>query len=566
MINLLLNKFRNLSMSKGRFFSDKSYKYDTIFFGAKYLYDAIVGSTIDLTGTKFDDIVSKLQVDFSLPENSTDSNRNYLNETLAFLQYCGAIEKTASNVYEVLDKNILEFITVSIENTYICQYLVAYSTFKNDGIWDLYVSYCRCETKEEKELRLNEIKAKIVSLSSSIGKDDSVWALNMVKFPIMVLGLANHENIVARTLNVKDDFIQPVNLSANVAGTRSTNEKNNFYIHSFRLEYVRLVLKEFLAKDYTVFAPRKTGGTNVILYGVPGAGKSWTIKNHYCSDESLMERLVFHPDYTYSDFVGQIIPKLDADGNVNYIFSPGPFTKIVKKAYWNPDKMFYLVIEEINRGNAPAIFGDIFQLLDRDVNGASEYAITNADIAKVVYADENHKVTIPSNLTILCTMNTSDQNVFTLDTAFQRRWNMRLIQNKFLDDADERAFAETKILDTDVTWEKFFTEINTIILKKNIRMTSSEDKRLGTHFIKPGDLVFVPGDIRQNSMFAEKVLKYLWDDAFKFNKDELFDVSKVVSLEDVIDKFVSAQGNQRFVAIFKQNIYDAIIPKAQSNT
>lgn len=311
---------------------------------------------------------------------------------------------------------------------------------------------------------------------------------------------------------------------------------------------------------------RVKNATNVILYGVPGAGKSWTIKNHYCSDESLMERLVFHPDYTYSDFVGQIIPKLDADGNVNYVFNPGPFTKIVKKAYWNPDKMFYLVIEEINRGNAPAIFGDIFQLLDRDANGTSEYAITNADIAKVVYEDENHKVKIPSNLTILCTMNTSDQNVFTLDTAFQRRWNMRLIQNKFLDDAEERAFAETKILDTDVTWEKFFTEINAIILKKNIRMTSSEDKRLGTHFIKPSDLVYKAGDIRQNSMFAEKVLKYLWDDAFKFNKDELFDISKVVSLEDVIDKFVSAQGNQRFVAIFKQNIYDAIIPKAQPNT
>ena len=143
---------------------------------------------------------------------------------------------------------------------------------------------------------------------------------------------------------------------------------------------------------------------------------------------------------------------------------------------------------------------------------------------------------------------------------------MRLIQNKFLDDASERAFAETKILDTDVTWEKFFTEINAMILRKNIRMTSSEDKRLGTHFIKPSDLVFVAGDIRQNSMFAEKVLKYLWDDAFKFNKDELFDISKVVSLEDVIDEFVNAQGNQRFIAIFKENIYGAIIPKAQPNT
>lgn len=306
---------------------------------------------------------------------------------------------------------------------------------------------------------------------------------------------------------------------------------------------------------------RVKGATNVILYGVPGAGKSHTIKSEYCSDESCMERLVFHPDYTYSDFVGQILPKLDDDGNVTYVFNPGPFTKIVRKAHTNPEEMFYLVIEEINRGNAPAIFGDIFQLLDRDENGSSEYAITNADIATAVYGSENHKVKIPSNLTILCTMNTSDQNVFTLDTAFQRRWNMRLIQNKFGSEENERKFAETKILDTDVTWEKFFTEINNIILKKNVRMTSSEDKRLGTHFVKPSDLEYVEGNIRQNSMFAEKVLKYLWDDAFKFNKDEIFDLSKVDSLEKVIESFVGAQGNARFTSIFKQNIYDAIIAK-----
>ena len=76
-----------------------------------------------------------------------------------------------------------------------------------------------------------------------------------------------------------------------------------------------------------------------------------------------MERLVFHPDYTYSDFVGQIMPFVNDDGSVSYAFNPGPFTKLMKKAYNNPDEMFYLVIEEVNRGNAPAIFGDVFQLL-----------------------------------------------------------------------------------------------------------------------------------------------------------------------------------------------------------
>ena len=310
-----------------------------------------------------------------------------------------------------------------------------------------------------------------------------------------------------------------------------------------------------------VVAQRVKGGTNIILYGVPGAGKSWTIKHEYCDDESRMEHLVFHPDYTYSDFVGQILPKVGDDGSVSYEFSAGPFTKLVRKAYINPDKMYYLVIEEVNRGNAPAIFGDVFQLLDRDKDGSSEYEITNSDIAKIVYLNDSHKVSIPSNMCILCTMNTSDQNVFTLDTAFQRRWSMRLIKNKFHDEADELRFAGTKILDTDVTWEKFFTEINSFILGKNIRMTSSEDKRLGTHFVSEEDLAMGDGSERQISRFPEKVLKYLWDDAFKFTKEDVFDLEKVKSLEDVIEMFVTSTGNDRFL-VFKENIYNSLVPKS----
>lgn len=334
---------------------------------------------------------------------------------------------------------------------------------------------------------------------------------------------------------------------------------------------------------------RLTGAENIILYGVPGAGKSYTIKHEYCDDENCIERLVFHPDYTYADFVGQIMPIIKENNNVSYEFTSGPFTKIVKKAYENPNKMFYLIIEEVNRGNAPAIFGDVFQLLDRQGRkvkyktngdfvdnpnyGASEYAITNADIAREVYGDENHKVSIPSNLSILCTMNTSDQNVFTLDTAFQRRWNMRLIRNQFPEDGSENDFANTKILDTDVTWEKFFTIINDLILTKNIRMTSAEDKRLGTHFVCAEDLKYddYQGDdnerkliaSRQNRKFAEKVLKYLWDDAFKFNKDDIFDITKVKSLERVILVFTTKRGNERFAAIFKDTIYRALVPNEQ---
>lgn len=314
---------------------------------------------------------------------------------------------------------------------------------------------------------------------------------------------------------------------------------------------------------------RLKGGINVLLYGVPGAGKSYTIEHEYCDDESRMDRLVFHPDYTYSDFVGQILPNVSEEGSVSYKFTPGPFTSLLKRAYENPSVEYYLIIEEINRGNAPAIFGEVFQLLDRDENGTSEYGISNSDIAKVVYEDEDRKVRIPSNMSIIGTMNTSDQNVFTLDTAFQRRWNMRMIEND-LNKVDSK-FANHNILDTEVTWKQFNTAINNIILRKNVRLTSSEDKRLGAYFVRKSDLQFNPDEKntdlpvkerlkaeRENSRFPEKVLKYLWDDAFKFSREDIFETSKYISLEDIVKKFNNSEGNERF-AIFKEEIFNLFI-------
>ena len=239
-------------------------------------------------------------------------------------------------------------------------------------------------------------------------------------------------------------------------------------------------------------------GSNILLYGVPGSGKSWTIQHEYCNSSSVVERLVFHPDYTYSDFVGQILPNVSEEGHVTYRFSPGPFTRALRDAYSDPSHEYIIIIEEINRGNAPAIFGDVFQLLDRvktrDKNnssvliGESQYGITNSDMARVIYADSNHKVKIPSNLSIIATMNTSDQNVFTLDTAFQRRWDMRLIENTF--DHVDPSFANTKILDTGVTWKRFCTVINQAYIEDSVNITSSEDKRLGAYFVQVEDILY----------------------------------------------------------------------------
>lgn len=375
----------------------------------------------------------------------------------------------------------------------------------------------------------------------------------------------------------------------------------------------------FDSRDEKISAPlikaleeiRIDGGTNILLYGVPGSGKSWTIEHEYCHQDSVAERLVFHPDYTNADFIGQILPVVDADKQVTYEFTPGPFTAIMKDAYRNPMREYILIIEEVNRGNAPAIFGEVFQLLDRmdapkTVDeipypaGTSEYGITHKYMAEKIYGDPVHKVRIPSNLSIVGTMNTSDQNVFTLDTAFQRRWRMRLVENNF--DNVRSSLANAQILDTEVTWKTFCEKVNGIIAGSRKMMASAEDKRMGVYFVHENDLTFdesalssegyasllaeyndllrdeaagdMPDDkkrrlavirdtVARTHMFPEKVIKYLWDDAFKFNPEALFDTDNMESLEQVIHTFVYSRGRERF-KIFKPVVRASLYPDTQA--
>lgn len=297
-------------------------------------------------------------------------------------------------------------------------------------------------------------------------------------------------------------------------------------------------------------------GTNILYYGVPGSGKSYAISK-ICSDESVMERVVFHPDYSYSDFVGQIMPRLNKDNKLEYVFTPGPFTNIMSKAYHDPDNMYYLVIEEINRGNAPAIFGEIFQLLDRKdakkypgEEGESEYGISNYDIAREVYdGDSEHLVRIPSNLTLLATMNTSDQNVFTLDTAFQRRWDMRHVPNRFTD-----KHAEDMIEGSAINWGAFAMVVNDLVIEVNTEMTGSGDKRLGAYFAKLNEL--------KAEIFSEKVLKYLWDDAFRMDKQVVFD-KRMTSLEKVLEAYQNAIGDP-LKEVLKSDVYQKMSDKMKN--
>ena len=252
----------------------------------------------------------------------------------------------------------------------------------------------------------------------------------------------------------------------------------------------------------------------------------------------------FYLDYSNSDFIGQIYPVVK-DGNVTYEPKPGPFTKALERALRNPGRMIYLVIEEINRGNAAAIFGDTFQLLDRlkenrddRVIGDSEYPVANEFIEgyfekvnETLEEDEKikftkNKIFIPHNLTLLATMNTSDQNVFPLDTAFKRRWDREKVMTDWNKVGDIK---NLYVPFTDITWGKFATTINKKMLVDDGEsdVSVSEDKQMGAYFVKENMLSQEKntGDKDSLRAFISNVMDYLYNDVTKFNHGLLFDNS-----------------------------------------
>ena len=290
-------------------------------------------------------------------------------------------------------------------------------------------------------------------------------------------------------------------------------------------------------------------GRNLVVYGTPGCGKSYYVQHellkYYAKEEGTFKHVVrttFFQDYTNTDFVGQIMPHVDGD-KVSYLFIPGPFTSALDMAIKNPNEPVALVIEELNRGNAASIFGDIFQLLDRE-NGASVYEISNINIQQYLEKENPNyifnSIKLPSNLSIFATMNTSDQNVFTLDTAFKRRWKFEKMKNDFI----AHPYKGSYIPGMDMTIEEFTNAINNYILNSD-EFLNSEDKQLGVYFfdekgLRKSSEDFSTEDLRKD--FAYKVLEYLWDDVAKYERDRWFNNCK--SLDDLIDNYVKAGKNE----------------------
>lgn len=257
---------------------------------------------------------------------------------------------------------------------------------------------------------------------------------------------------------------------------------------------------------------------NLIYFGAPGTGKSFDLNmnkdellENQPAPEKHYERVTFYANYSYSQFVGTYKPVVP-DNQITYEFVPGPFLRMLVKALKNQTNKYLLIVEEINRANAAAVFGDMFQLLDRNEEGISEYPVaTSEDVKKYLESEgvtNSEQLWLPGNFYIWATMNSADQGVFPLDTAFKRRWDFKYFS---VDDKNSNTNMEIKAgSNVRLKWNEVRKAINDLLLKHNV----NEDKLLGPWFVKD--------DVVSCDLFVNKVLMYLWEDAARMCRQKVF--------------------------------------------
>ena len=460
--------------------------------------------------------------------------RYELNLESQIVQYDGAVQSIADKkaiLTQLFSQGVYECTSISNDG---CEWTIEYRNTVNNTQKNIVVYYGNIRNEErndrEKKIQLN-------------GKDPRANPN-----PNIILGVycyeANDvlENLVFAGWNIDPDTNYPGNPSirglnidslqkARFNGLYKHNFKNN-YVCTFRPEYIFYYIENIQSihnSSDDVITPTVSTSSqdvnNVIYYGSPGTGKS-----HRADIETNgkdVQKVTFHPDYDYHSFVGGYKPTMDGD-KIAYKFVPQIFTKIYVDAWKNlvldeETKPFYLQIEEINRGNCAEIFGDLFQLLDRDKDGFSKYEVTaEEELCKYLLSEKgfggnhpgiaNGKLRFPNNLKIIATMNTSDQSLFPMDSAFKRRWDWIYVPI----DTDCKFSDFTIKLDNGKAfeWLSFLKVINEEIFE----ITKSQDKQIGNWFIDAQN----SGKVITESTFVNKVIFYLWNDVFKDEENTIF--------------------------------------------
>jgi hypothetical protein len=302
-------------------------------------------------------------------------------------------------------------------------------------------------------------------------------------------------------------------------------------------------------------------GENIIFYGAPGTGKSFRIQELIGDvPEEFKERVTFHPEYDHSSFIGGYRPVSEGD-IVKYKFVPQIFTDIYIKSWKDLDRVYYLIIEEINRGNCAEIFGILFQLLDRKAN----YSITPPKdlkeyLEKALSGNDgikDGKMCLPPNLHIYATMNTSDQSLFPMDSAFKRRWAWEYMPICYEERTEDGRINDSyyyKVMFTDgafFEWVHFIKAVN-LIIRSNPNL--GLDKCLGNYFIQATDSVISINE------FINKVLFYLWMDVFKDEEISIF--QNGLSYEDFFP--IATNGKNNLILLLNSLSLDLIKPNVDN--
>lgn len=378
---------------------------------------------------------------------------------------------------------------------------------------------------------------------------------NELRLPanLNIIGVISMDNNAIRRGSIDFDFgrclVETINGDSSADGGLGTQDT---------VKEPRVMGGQSLIHNVSVKLPEEP--RNLIYFGAPGTGKSRKLNERAKKNFALenVRRVTFYPDYMYSQFVGGYKPFVMCDekdkptGEITYTFVPGPFLRTYVQAVQNPSTPYLLIIEEINRANPAAVFGDFFQLLDRDGKGRSVYdlsvpvemqlylkwhipefhannqmGLTDEDHVKYDHEerrlfDETTRISIPPNMYIWATMNSADQGVFPMDTAFKRRWDFEYIDinagaEEVLEDGRKITEIEVPIglkgTTVYIIWNRLREIINDLL--KDLKV--NEDKLLGPFFISPNDLNDSFGDV-----FKDKVLLYLHEDIRKLKRGQLF--------------------------------------------
>jgi len=328
-----------------------------------------------------------------------------------------------------------------------------------------------------------------------------------------------------KSANTQRFFSENLNIGTGLFAYFTTQwadvEDSNLTLNNFN-RYINNISEgtlQIIRDNDRFYLKEKQKAYNKIYFGAPGTGKSFRVDQILNTVGSqFKERITFHPEYDHASFVGGYKP-VTVGEDIKYKFVPQIFADIYVRAWKDTDHTYYFAIEEINRGNCAEIFGDLFQLLDRDGN----YTVTPSnelrEYLKEAFGDVNHPgiingLLLPPNLNLLATMNTSDQSLFPMDSAFKRRWTWEYVPIDYNDNIQENPSASYMVRingEKSFRWIDFIREVNHQKIKVNPNL--GMDKCIGNYFIKPQG--------REISLeeFINKAVFYLWNDVFR-DEDE----------------------------------------------